>query len=102
MSEDWFKTRVFPEPASSSGASHLIAPPIVEELKELPSNSGLMVDRPKSISRAVPSSSIKILLCENNLVSKRMLIISKNVLLSSLRESHALSELHIYKSNHDK
>jgi hypothetical protein len=96
MSEDRFKTRVFPKPGSNSGANHLIAPPIVEELKELLSNSGLMVDRPKSISRAVPSWSIRILFCKDDLVSKRELIVSRNVLLSSLRESQALSELNIY------
>jgi hypothetical protein len=68
MSEGWLKTRVFP--GSSSGANHLTAPPIVEESKEVTSNSGLMVDKPKSINRAVPSWSIKTLLCGDNWFSK--------------------------------
>jgi hypothetical protein len=67
MSEGGLKARALPETGmtSNSGANHLNAPLIVEELKEVASNSGLMVDKPKSVSRTVLSWPTKALAYKN-------------------------------------
>lgn len=54
-------TSIVPMEGNKSGALYRVAPPTVEVMKDVPSNSALIRDNPKSTRHALPLSSISTL-----------------------------------------